>query len=149
MDFDKLLNITNIDLYEIIEPSINSLRLCIERCKVSERPEELKIGNNVLNNLYPVIPADDLPVLQVDFNSYIAYSIRNESFTEWDDSEIFIGESIRIYTKSRYLDYIKISTFACDDYPGPFVHYGFCCFNHIIDVVSVEPPTIAEVGHDD
>lgn len=27
-------------------------------------------------------------------------------------------------------------------YPGPFVHYGIFCLNHIVDVVSVTAPTV-------
>ncbi|TCP69727.1 hypothetical protein EDD57_10642 [Baia soyae] len=30
-------------------------------------------------------------------------------------------------------DFISVHTFASNDYPGPFLHYGFICLNHIIN----------------
>ena len=86
-----------------------------------------------------------MPVIQMDFDSYIAYSVTNESFTSWDDYEEFEGKAFRIYKRSRYLDFIKVHTFACDDYPGHFEHYGIVCLDHIVNVVSVEKPVINEV----
>jgi hypothetical protein len=81
----------------------------------------------------------------VDFEAYIGYSVLNESITNLDDYEEFEGKAFRIYSKSRYLDYINVSTFASNDYPGPYKHYGIACLNHIIDIISTEEPIIKEI----
>jgi hypothetical protein len=60
-----------------------------------------------------------------------------------DEYEVFEGGVFSIYSKSRYLDFIDVSTIASVDHPGPFKHYGINALNHIIDVVSTEPPTIS------
>ena len=53
-----------------------------------------------------------------------------------------------IYTKSRYLDFIKEHTLAdqiCGDVYPPFRHYGIVCLNHIIDIVSIDTPKVTEI----
>ena len=72
----------------------------------------------------------------------------NESYTYLDKEEEFEGRLACIYTKSRFLDYVRISTLASDEYPGPFKHYGFNCLNHIVDIVSADPPKIVELRFD-
>ncbi len=87
-----------------------------------------------------------MPVIQIDFNSYVGYSVINESFAVWDDYEEFEGKAIRIYSKSRYLDFIGAWTIASEEYPGPFKHYGVSCLNHIVNIVSTEEPAVIEVS---
>ena len=72
--------------------------------------------------------------------------MRNESFTTQDDSEIFSGRLFRVYSDSKFLDFVKSGTIATKDYPGPFKHYGIVCLNHDLDVVSVQEPEIQELS---
>lgn len=81
----------------------------------------------------------------MDFDWYIGYSVLNEGFTVCDDYEKFQGKSFRIYTKSRYLDFIKVGTIASVDYPGHFKHYRIVCLNHIIDIVSTNELIIKKI----
>lgn len=85
------------------------------------------------------------PIIQVDFHSYIAYSIRNEFFTSWDDYEEFDGKTFRIYKKSRYLDFISNGIFASKDFPKPYKHYGICCIDHVVDIISTSEPVVREI----
>ncbi len=129
MDFNELMQEKGyIYLEKIIEPKENSLRLLINRSKF-----------NI-----------DLPMVQLEFESYISYSVIDESFSySIDNSEISKGELFRIYTKSRYLDFIKIATNEREDLcPSEnYIHYQFLCLNHTVDVISCgEPKVIVVTG---
>ncbi|MED4696673.1 hypothetical protein [Peribacillus frigoritolerans] len=127
MDFNELMQEKGyIYLEKIIEPKENSLQLLINRSTF-----------NI-----------DLPLVQLDFDSYISYSVIDECFTySIDYSEISKGELFRLYTKSRYLDFIKIATNEREDIcPSEnYIHYQFPCLNHTIDVISCEEPKITVV----
>ncbi|MBR8644233.1 hypothetical protein KEH51_05100 [[Brevibacterium] frigoritolerans] len=127
MDFNELMQWKGyIYLEEILEPKENSLRLLINRSS--------------LNN--------DSPMMQLDFESFISYSVIDECFSySIDNSEVSKGKLFQIYTKSRYLDFIKLATNEREDI-CPFenyVHYQFPCLNHTIDVISFEEPKITVV----
>ncbi|MFC9601799.1 hypothetical protein ACFTQL_29315 [Peribacillus butanolivorans] len=127
MDFNELMQEKGyIYLEKIIEPKENSLRLLINRSKF-----------NI-----------DLPMVQLEFESYISYSVIDECFSySIDNSEISKGELFRIYTKSRYLDFIKIATNEREDLcPSEnYIHYQFPCLNHTVDVISCEEPKVIVV----
>ena len=61
------------------------------------------------------------------------------------DEERYEGTRFRIYSKSHFIEYMGTATFASDQYPGPMQHYEVVCENHIIDVLSTEPPAIRRV----
>lgn len=127
MDFNELLQEKGyIYLEKIIEPKENSLRLLINRSTF-----------NI-----------ELPMVQLEFESYISYSVIDECFSySIDNSEISKGKLFRIYTKSRYLDFIKIATNEREDLcpSDNYIHYQFPCLNHTIDVISCEEPKVTVV----
>ncbi|WP_178023820.1 hypothetical protein [uncultured Paenibacillus sp.] len=149
MEYSDLMNLKNIYFEQIYEPEENTLRLLFSRNRTSETPETIKIGEIEINDTYSIDVDESLPLIELDFEWYIGYSIRNESYTSWDDYEEFEGKTFRIYSKSRYLDFIKVGTFATDNYPGPYKHYGITCLKHVVDVVSVSVPIIKEVHRTD
>ena len=117
----------------------------IERCKVNGNVAE-EITGERNSSSYASIDVDyALPIIRLTFDWYIAYSVRNESFTVIDEYEMYKGSAFAVYSKSRYLDFIEIGTIADDIHPGPFKHYGIHALNHIIDVVSTEPPRISVI----
>lgn len=95
----------------------------------------------IIKNCISVIP-DHSVVYDIFFERYVGYSVRNESFTVWDDNEKFTGGHFRIYSKSNYLDYIKKSAPVAQ---AEYTHYGVCCENHIIDVASDKEPIINKI----
>ncbi|MGG0847798.1 hypothetical protein [Peribacillus simplex] len=110
----------------------------VDRCKVNKGEADERTTN------YSSIDVDEtFPVIRIEFDWYISYSVRNESFTMLDEYEEFKGGIFCIYSKSRYLDFVKLSTIASDFHPEPYKHYGINALNHIIDVVSTDPPTIS------
>jgi hypothetical protein len=134
-----------IYLKDINEPEDNHLRLTFFRSKYSNS-SNVDISDINTTNSYSSIDIDDsLPIIQLDFDWYIGYSVINECFTVLDKYELSKGNAFRIYSKSRYLDFINAGTIATEEYPGPFKHYEIACLNHIIDIVSVSEPTIKEL----
>ncbi|MGN7471980.1 hypothetical protein [Brevibacillus sp. SAFN-007a] len=64
---------------------------------MSDKPESFEVGDKSFTG-YSVITDEQLPIIQIDFETYISYSITNESFTAWDDYEEFEGDAFRIYS---------------------------------------------------
>jgi hypothetical protein len=117
----------------------------IAEAKVSGSREDIRIGSLELKDTAPIVVTEESSIYEIIFDQYIAYSVRNESYTQTDEEEEFEGRLACMYTKSKFLDYVRASTFASDDYPGTFKHYGFNCLNHIVDIVSTSPPKIVEL----
>jgi hypothetical protein len=146
MDLIQLINQHRyLYLIEICEPEDNVLKLMLAEAKVSGSREDIVIGGVEIKDTSPIVVAEDSSIYEIIFDQYIAYSVRNESYTQLDKEEEFEGRLACVYTKSRFLDYVRVSTFASDDHPGPFKHYGFNCLSHIVDIVSTSPPKIVEL----
>jgi hypothetical protein len=43
------------------------------------------------------------------------------------------------------MQFMSQVTFACDEYPGPTRHYCIVCEDHVLHVLSVEPPTVQRI----
>lgn len=158
---DRINNLKYIFLYKLVD---DDGRLCIEICSSTTYPTSkqtteqiLKENGNhaiaeILQNSMEIVP-NCLPIYRITFESYVGYNVRNESYTCADESETFISESnesdliygnkFRLYTKSKYLEYLHENTFA--DQIEDYFHYEICCENQIIDVASCDMPIIEEV----
>ncbi|HUT08968.1 MAG TPA: hypothetical protein VMY42_00590 [Thermoguttaceae bacterium] len=134
-----------LDLSHIDEPEENVLRLIIEEARTGGPADDIHIGGKVITGLTSIETTDNCAAYEIRFDSYVGYSVRNESFTSRDEYEEFSGRLFRIYRKSRFLDYVRAATFASADYPGPFVHYGIICLRHIVDVAVADAPQITQV----
>jgi hypothetical protein len=132
-------------LLELGEPRDNVLRLIISQAQERKTPEDVVIEGLTLTNSHELIADEACTAYEIIFQTYVAYSVVNESFASVDDSEIFTGHLFRTYSKSRFLDYIGVATFASDDFPGKLTHYGVNCLNHFIDVVSSAEPIISVI----
>jgi hypothetical protein len=136
-------------LSSLIEPETNSLRIFVERCRVSQQGEDIELGKHIIKDVHQIEVDEELPIVQLEFCSYVSYSIINESFTVLDDYEIFEGYSFRIFKKSRYLDFINKGTIVKDIFPEEeLVHYEIACLDHIIDVISFNEPKVTEINRE-
>jgi len=135
-------------LREIGEPVDNSLRLLIEEAKADGPPEDCELlPGKVISGLRSIESDETCRMFEILWPSYVAYSVRNESFTQIDNDEIWTGRLFCEFSKSHFLDYVVRATFASADYPGPLRHWGINCLNHVVDVVSsVEPQIQCTVG---
>lgn len=146
-DTDEIDACAYLFLEEIGEPNDNELRLKIVEAKsggvpgpVDDEPDEAL--REMLRTASRIAHGPGCRIFELSWPSYVAYSIRNESYCSADAYEEFDGRLFVRYARSRYLDFLANATFADSSYPGPFVHYGVFCLNHIIDVVSLEPPAV-------
>ncbi|MCH1949685.1 hypothetical protein MCJ35_10785 [Enterocloster sp. OA13] len=76
----------------------------------------------ILSHCKP-IEANPEQSFEIIFENYILYQVRNESFCSYDADEIRSGKFMIVFEKSKLLDYLMVSTDACqlDDgmfYPG-------------------------------
>lgn len=137
-----------LDMIEIQETYKDCLRIVIAEAGVSDIAQEISSEEEpnealrkVLNESKPIEVTESSARYEIVFDDYIAYAVTNESYAGGIE-EKFEGRLARVYSESAFLNYIGQGTFATEDYPGPFVHYGFCCLNQIIDIVSERPPTV-------
>jgi hypothetical protein len=136
---------TYLSLADIGEPEENSLRLVVDEALALEREETLEI-NGVSLTGRPIEVTDESRRFEVLWDTYITYAVHNESYCHWDDTEEWVGERLRVYSKSKFLEFIAVATFATDEYPGPFKHYQLICGNHVIDVVSEQAPVVKRLA---
>lgn len=131
-----------IYLIEVGEPEVNVIRIVIEEAKVNDEAEDIDLGAAKITDVHPIISDRTCHSYEIIFGSYIAYAVLNESYASVDESEKFTGRYFRVYSQSRFLDYIRVATFASEDYPGEFTHYEIACLDHVVEVVSVSEPKI-------
>ncbi|MBD8530577.1 MULTISPECIES: hypothetical protein [unclassified Massilia] len=145
-DTDAIDACAYLYLEEIGEPSDNELRLKIVEAKSDGAPGSVDERNEALHEILStasrIESGSGCQIFELYWPSYVAYSVRNESFCLVDAYEEFDGRLFVRYARSRYLDFLVKATFADASYPGPFVHYGIFCLNHIIDVVSLDAPVV-------
>jgi hypothetical protein len=55
------------------------------------------------------------------------------------------GGDFRLYKESQFLNFVRCTTFASDDYPGPYSHFGIVCGHHVVEVAAEHPPIVEEV----
>lgn len=125
----------------------------VEICPVVGTILELRIGEaKVLNdahtfagikNVRALSVTDKSDVFSFTFCNFVSYSVTEEMFIQQAPTDNFQGNRIRIYSKSRFLDFVADTTWATSDFPGPLRHYQLITLDHIIDIVAAEPPTIS------
>lgn len=143
MDLIKQINSHKyLYLTEIGEPMDNVLRVVIEQASAGEEERDVKIGTAIVSGCRDITSDEKCFAYEVIFESYITYSVMNESFSFVDKSEIYTGNLFRTYSKSHFLDYVKVATLASEEYPGVFRHYEIVALNHIVEIVSVDLPKI-------
>jgi len=130
-------------LQDIREETVNSLSLEVMQAGPVGEPHDLKLARGTIEGVTRINSTSKSGAYKVVFDSYVCYKVLNESYSSPSHPhEVFTGNLFRIYTKSDYLDQISIDTCACDGYPGPLRHYCLICADHIIDVVTDQPPEI-------
>ena len=129
-------------LSQIEELDNNGLRLVVAEGRRAGESEPIQVGGAVIPGGTRIDVTDVSAAFEVVWNKYVAYSVMNESFAAVDEQERFTGNRIRLYSKSRFIDYVARASFACDEYPGPTQHIAVVCKNHIIDVIAAMRPVV-------
>lgn len=142
---DEINSHKSLTLIDYGEPKLNCFRVVIGEDRVLGEIEDIKIGEVTLSGSRPVGFDDLCRIYEITFDSYVIYSIRNESCCTRDYSEVFTGHLFRVYSKSHFLEYVRTSTFTPEWFPwacGTPAHYEVICNDHIIDVFCVKEPKI-------
>lgn len=135
----------NLFLERLEEPYDNGLTMCVVEASVSSEPSQIDIELTGidLGMGYLVDPAQPLARFELSWETCIAYAVRTESYVAPDEYEIFEKAGpLRLYSRSRFLDFVGTGTVATAGWPGPFRHHGIICQHHIIDVASEKTPGI-------
>ena len=102
-----------IDLRTISEYERNALRVIISIQKTGKEELTKLCGTEFVSS--PVIDDENEPLIVIDFPNYIHCSIQDEVFYRVDETEEFEGNSFRIYTKSKFLEYVGVKTDCLSD----------------------------------
>lgn len=126
-------------LEEIGEPSDNVLRIVAVEARAQGPAQSTLLGKAV-----PILPLPDGAPVELTWKHYVAYAVRNESYAMADDgapSSIPVSQLVE-RRNSAFLDFVRRTTIASDEFPGPLRHWELMCLNHVIDVVSTTEPVI-------
>ena len=133
----------------------NELHIRINAASVGKLEPEMLDGlsapvANIISGCKPIQPSSR--VIDIRFDNYILYQVRNESFSRFD-RKARQGKYLATYDQSVLLDYLAEMTDVQqgDDgsfYPAPWKHYSVFTHNQVIDIIShVEP--VLTVGRED
>jgi hypothetical protein len=130
-------------LREVGEPRDNQLRVLVEEADANPSPESRTIAGVAFSELHAIESNENSRLFEIIWEHYIAYNIMNESYARVDDYDVAqSGKLMKTYSRSHFLDYLALASIASKELPGPSMHYGLVCLNHVIDVACPNPPTI-------
>ena len=86
-----------------------------------------------------VAPLEPVTTIQVDFPSYVKYSVTYDDYTIYDNNETYEGDSFRIYCSSKLLDSFDPVHIL---FKKQIKHYAFACIEHFVEVISYDEPRI-------
>ncbi|HSO58587.1 MAG TPA: hypothetical protein VLQ66_10240 [Paenisporosarcina sp.] len=91
-----------------------------------------------------IFPHSTVKRYQLDFPSYVSYSVTFEDYTALDESERYEGNAFRLYSKSNYFDFLQKTSNLQRQYNGEICTvYAMMCIEHVVNIVSYAEPTIA------
>ncbi len=109
-----------------------------------ESPQDLKIGDFIIENTYPIETTEGSKQATVKFAIPVAWQLVDESYTSWDKTEVCDTKGfLQVLSKSQYLDFVNANHGWYKDVAGEASHYRLWTENEVIDVVSHDPPEIA------
>ena len=128
----------------------NELHIKIKAAFVGKMEPEIMDGldqpvASVVAKCRPILPSSR--VIDIRFENYIMYQVRNESYCHFDPKSARNGNYLATYDKSSLLEYLLIATDVQqgndgDFYPAPWVHYAVFTQNQVIDIVSHREPVV-------
>lgn len=152
---DALLGDSAPFLSVLEESPDNELHIKINATFVGEMEPEILDGLDepvvsVVAKCRPVQSSNR--VIDIRFENYIMYQVRNESFS-YIERKARQGKYLAIYNESFLLNHLDEITAAQqgDDgsfYPAPWKHYSVFTQNQVIDIISHSEPVLV-VGTED
>ena len=137
-------------LISLEENGENELHIVLSAAVVGENTPDITDGltapvADVVSKCSPILPGNKM--IDIRFDNYILYQVRNESYVSFDRTEARHGKYLCIFAESKLLAYLENVTDVQrgengSTYPGPWRHYGIRTQNQIIDVVSHFEPMV-------
>ena len=143
--FEKFNECSYLYLREISEPRDHSLRLVVEEAKAGGGRKATRFGYAKPMGLSTIQPTSGSRSFEVLFNSVIEYLVTNVSDAAAHPGDNYEGTLLRIYSNSQFLDSVRGRMKADAENPGAFQHYAVICLDRIVDVVSTQPPVLADL----
>jgi len=144
-EISEINDCRSLFLSDFQEAGHNSLRIEVAEGIPVGSAESIKVGESVIPDCTALEVTHESRVFEIFWRRYVRYTMLNESYASVGDEECYEGNRFRIYSKSHFIEFMSRATFACDEYPGPTRHYCIVCEDHVLDVLSVEPPTVRRV----
>ena len=98
-----------------------------------------------------IFPHSTVKSYQLDFPSYVSYSVTFEDYTALHESERYKGNAFRLYSKSNYFDFLQKTSNLQRQYNRKICTiYAMMCIEHVVNIVSYAEPTItiSQLGPD-
>jgi len=137
-------------LVSLEENGDNELHIVLSAAVVGEDTPDMTAGltapvADVVSKCSPILPGNKM--IDIRFDNYIMYQVRNESYVSLDRTEARNGMYLCVFAESKLLAYLETVTDVQrgengSTYPGPWRHYGIRTQNQIIDVVSHFEPMV-------
>lgn len=135
----------NLFLTEIGEPFENQLRVVVGEGLLGA-PEKIEEAGVDLGEGRPIILTEKSRFFELNWDDYVAYAVRNESFWAREPGEPPFVSHLRRRIDSAFLNFVSKTTFADNSFPGPLQHWALSTHRHCVDVVSVQPPRVARIS---
>jgi hypothetical protein len=104
--------------------------------------ESVPIGGHDFGPAYRVQPTNQSRRVAVTFSLPVAYQVMDESIWIPHDDEIHDNGTLRRYSRSRWMDYLRASSLFEHPTAEGAVHYQIVTENHVVDVASQDEPTV-------
>lgn len=151
---DEVISLLNeakyLYLRHISEPEDYSLRLVVEQAIASHTGTVSTSGSTspfakLRKGASPIKSIEGCKTFELQWSRYVAYLVTEEGVGSRarDEEEVYTGNLLRVYTKSRFLDHLSRDTAGHFE---PILHYKVICQSHLIDVASYSPPEIRLLG---
>lgn len=135
---------SSLVLAEIGEPSNNDLRVVVVEVMPNGPAVETERGLAT-----PIEPSVTSRGFELTWWCYVAYSVRNESYFQAEPGEQLGQGFLGAREDTAFLAYVRATTFATNDFPGPLAHWFLYTGWHCIDVVSDTAPEVRELLPDE
>lgn len=149
--FAEINSVQYLSVRSIRDVGLNQLELIVEEAAINEAMrghiEQTSLPDSarfLLQGAAPIEHLDGSKVFRLFWKLYVAYLVTEElvgSNGKYED-EVYEGKLLRIYSRSHFLQHLERDT---GGHFEPLLHYKLISLNHLIDVVSVEPPQIEVV----
>ncbi|HVS17776.1 MAG TPA: hypothetical protein VMT18_04185 [Planctomycetota bacterium] len=109
----------------------------------STTPEDIVIGDQVVEDTYSVSPTIKGRRVEVRFSRPVACQVIDEAYTSFDESEVRDDTGvIQSLSRSAYLRFVEDHHGWFRDVVGPAAHYRLHALDRIIDVIAHDAPVV-------